>query len=46
MQTKLKNTQSPLFLIGIDLGTKFVGFSKGSLKDKTTEVPKFFKYYA
>ena len=32
----LKN--SPVFLLGIDIGTIYVGFAKGNLKDNKTEV--------
>jgi len=38
LQTLLHKTTS-VSLLGIDLGTKYVGFAKANLKEKTTEVP-------
>lgn len=30
---------SSVFLLGIDMGTQYVGFAKANLKDKKIEVP-------
>lgn len=38
LQKELKKAAGPFFLLGIDMGTKFIGFSKGDLRSQKTEV--------
>lgn len=43
LQTQLVKN-SAVFLLGIDMGTQFVGFSKANLKDKKLEAYFFEKF--